>query len=189
MRAVGRAARSAGAQQSCPVFIGHVFLLSVRPFFNTATYVQPCVFAWRPFAALCPLLHQHRMRPSTPRRPQVFQSQLDASYDYRADPTLHEACEGDANTICKGVKPGGGRIQACLVRGPRVVGRRAAGGRKRGAGTKSVAQIFRRRGGCVAGTVAPPPTFTAGLGCCGSAALASTVSLLTPPRPPTPPHP
>jgi hypothetical protein len=42
--------------------------------------------------------------------------QLDVSYDYRADPMLYEACSDDAAKHCKDVKPGGGRIQACLVR-------------------------------------------------------------------------
>lgn len=48
-------------------------------------------------------------------RKEVFKVQLDAAYDYRADQMLHEACEKDAETLCKGVKNGGGRIQACLV--------------------------------------------------------------------------
>jgi hypothetical protein len=50
-------------------------------------------------------------------RKEVFKVQLDAAYDYRADKMLHEACEKDAETLCKGVKIGGGRIQACLVSG------------------------------------------------------------------------
>eukprot|EP00878_Enallax_costatus_P015261 GHUV01015979.1.p1 GENE.GHUV01015979.1~~GHUV01015979.1.p1 ORF type:complete len:801 (+),score=251.73 GHUV01015979.1:135-2405(+) len=45
---------------------------------------------------------------------QVFKVQLDASYDYRVDQTLHEACRKDAETLCPGVKLGGGRIQECL---------------------------------------------------------------------------
>jgi Golgi apparatus protein 1 len=49
-------------------------------------------------------------------RKEVFKVQLDAAYDYRADKMLHEACERDAEALCKGVKNGGGRIQACLVR-------------------------------------------------------------------------
>ncbi|KIY92689.1 hypothetical protein MNEG_15275 [Monoraphidium neglectum] len=52
---------------------------------------------------------------SPPPSCQVFQAQLDASYDYRADPTLHQACGPDAQSICAGVEPGGGRIQACLM--------------------------------------------------------------------------
>lgn len=48
-------------------------------------------------------------------RKEVFKVQLDAAYDYRADKMLHEACEKDAEALCKGVKNGGGRIQACLV--------------------------------------------------------------------------
>ena len=36
--------------------------------------------------------------------------------DFRADPQLYEACKDDASTLCKDVKFGGGRVQACLVR-------------------------------------------------------------------------
>ena len=42
--------------------------------------------------------------------------------DFRADPMLYEACKDDSESLCKGLKPGGGRIQACLVRGVVVVG-------------------------------------------------------------------
>lgn len=35
--------------------------------------------------------------------------------DMRADPMLWEACREDADNVCKDVKPGGGRIQSCLV--------------------------------------------------------------------------
>jgi hypothetical protein len=51
-------------------------------------------------------------------RKEVFKVQLDAAFDYRADKMLHEACEKDAETLCQGVKNGGGRIQACLVSVP-----------------------------------------------------------------------
>lgn len=49
-------------------------------------------------------------------RAQVFQAQLDAAQDYRADPSLAAACAADADVLCKGIKPGGGRVQSCLVR-------------------------------------------------------------------------
>lgn len=34
----------------------------------------------------------------------------------RADEGLRKACQADADLLCSGVKPGGGQIQACLVR-------------------------------------------------------------------------
>lgn len=45
---------------------------------------------------------------------EVFKVQHDAAIDFRADPLLFEACQKDADTLCKGVKFGGGRVQACL---------------------------------------------------------------------------
>ena len=33
----------------------------------------------------------------------------------QADPQVWEACKENAETLCKGVKDGGGRIQSCLV--------------------------------------------------------------------------
>lgn len=47
---------------------------------------------------------------------QIFKLQLDAAIDFRADPQLYENCKEDASTLCEGVKFGGGRVQACLVR-------------------------------------------------------------------------
>lgn len=38
-----------------------------------------------------------------------------AANDFRADPMLYEACKDDAENLCKDVKHGGGRVQACLV--------------------------------------------------------------------------
>lgn len=38
-----------------------------------------------------------------------------AAVDIRADPMLFEACKDDTLKICKDVKHGGGRVQACLV--------------------------------------------------------------------------
>jgi hypothetical protein len=40
---------------------------------------------------------------------------MQAAVDIRADPMLYEACKEDSESLCKGVKNGGGRIQACLV--------------------------------------------------------------------------
>lgn len=45
---------------------------------------------------------------------EVFKVQLDGAIDFRADPLLYESCKKDAETLCKGVKFGGGRVQACL---------------------------------------------------------------------------
>lgn len=33
----------------------------------------------------------------------------------QADPQVWEACKENAETLCKGIKDGGGRIQSCLV--------------------------------------------------------------------------
>jgi Golgi apparatus protein 1 len=46
---------------------------------------------------------------------EVFKVQLAASQDFRADPALYEACKKDADTLCKDIPHGGGRVQACLV--------------------------------------------------------------------------
>lgn len=32
----------------------------------------------------------------------------------RAEDSIKDACKQDAQTLCKGIKPGGGRIAACL---------------------------------------------------------------------------
>ncbi|GFR46876.1 hypothetical protein Agub_g8517 [Astrephomene gubernaculifera] len=45
---------------------------------------------------------------------QIFKLQMDAAVDFRADPQLYENCKSDAQTLCDGVKFGGGRVQACL---------------------------------------------------------------------------
>ena len=42
---------------------------------------------------------------------------IQAAADIRADPMLNEACKDDSESLCKNVKKGGGRIQACLVSG------------------------------------------------------------------------
>ena len=60
------------------------------------------------------------------RRPNVLQGfrplppsppPYQAAMDFRADPMLYEACKDDSASLCKDTKNGGGRIQACLVRG------------------------------------------------------------------------
>lgn len=38
-----------------------------------------------------------------------------AAADYRADAQLAQYCQGDVERVCSDVKPGGGRIQECLV--------------------------------------------------------------------------
>lgn len=53
-----------------------------------------------------------RLAPACQRL--VFRVQMDAAEDYRADVQLYEACKADAETLCKDVKLGGGRVQACL---------------------------------------------------------------------------
>lgn len=45
---------------------------------------------------------------------QLFKVQLDAAHDFRADAPLYAACKVDAEKLCKDVKFGGGRVQACL---------------------------------------------------------------------------
>ncbi|GFH23194.1 uncharacterized protein HaLaN_20773, partial [Haematococcus lacustris] len=51
---------------------------------------------------------------SKPCKVQVFKVMLDAAMDVRSDPQLWAACKEDADQVCQGIKPGGGRIQACL---------------------------------------------------------------------------
>ncbi len=46
---------------------------------------------------------------------------LQAAEDFRADPMLYSACKADSELLCAGMKNGGGRIQACLVRGREAV--------------------------------------------------------------------
>ncbi|PNH09949.1 Golgi apparatus protein 1 [Tetrabaena socialis] len=45
---------------------------------------------------------------------QIFKLQIDAATDFRSDPQLYESCKDDAETLCQGIKFGGGRVQACL---------------------------------------------------------------------------
>lgn len=62
-----------------------------------------------------------RLAPECAER--VFQARLDTATDFRADPFFYSACHQNASALCGDVKPGGGRVQACLVRpGMRVEG-------------------------------------------------------------------
>eukprot|EP00958_Prasinococcus_capsulatus_P008020 scaffold751_cov395-Prasinococcus_capsulatus_cf.AAC.27 len=45
---------------------------------------------------------------------QVFRTEEEAAADFATDAALHEKCQPDADALCKDVRPGEGRIQACL---------------------------------------------------------------------------
>jgi hypothetical protein len=47
---------------------------------------------------------------------EVFKVQMAIAADYRADPEMAALCKSDIEQHCKGVKDGGGRVTACLVR-------------------------------------------------------------------------
>jgi Golgi apparatus protein 1 len=47
---------------------------------------------------------------------EIYRFQADAAFDYRADPMLYHYCQEDVPKNCPDVIPGGGRVQACLVR-------------------------------------------------------------------------
>ena len=55
---------------------------------------------------------QHVRRP---HRALQGDTVMQAAQDYRIDPYLHEACQADVDTRCKGIKPEKGQVQACLV--------------------------------------------------------------------------
>mmetsp|Transcript_65397 Transcript_65397/g.206659 ORF Transcript_65397/g.206659 Transcript_65397/m.206659 type:complete len:905 (-) Transcript_65397:279-2993(-) len=44
----------------------------------------------------------------------IFLQEKEAAKDMDVDPVLHEMCEADAKTLCPGIKPGEGLVQACL---------------------------------------------------------------------------
>jgi len=46
---------------------------------------------------------------------QVLRAQMDAADDFKDDPQLNELCSAEAERLCKGVQPGEGRVQDCLV--------------------------------------------------------------------------
>lgn len=81
----------------------------------------PCPFS--PLLVLspthCPLSFSRdvkdRVAPACKR--ELFKVMQDGANDFRADAQLYEACKEDAGKLCKDVKSGGGRVQACLVRG------------------------------------------------------------------------
>lgn len=55
------------------------------------------------------------MRTCIAQAQQQCWSLLQAAKDYRIDPYLHEACQADAESYCKGTKAEKGQVQACLV--------------------------------------------------------------------------
>ncbi|EFJ50582.1 hypothetical protein VOLCADRAFT_103797 [Volvox carteri f. nagariensis] len=59
-------------------------------------------------------LRDMKAQVSKPCKQQLFKVMLEAAVDIQADPMLYEACKEDSENLCKGVKNGGGRIQACL---------------------------------------------------------------------------
>lgn len=44
----------------------------------------------------------------------ISRAQVDAADDYRLDASLYSACKADADTVCKAVEAGSGRVNACL---------------------------------------------------------------------------
>lgn len=84
---------------------------------------------------------------------------LQAAVDFRSDPVLYEACKEDSESLCLGVDHGGGRIQACLVRGggaDRIQATLVRAGGPAGVGPRMqlrVTQFVPRRG---AWTFSPP---------------------------------
>jgi Golgi apparatus protein 1 len=50
----------------------------------------------------------------------VFKVQMAIATDYRADPEIAALCKTDIEEHCKGIKDGGGRVTACLVRGSSI---------------------------------------------------------------------
>ncbi|GFR44890.1 hypothetical protein Agub_g6234 [Astrephomene gubernaculifera] len=59
-------------------------------------------------------LRDVKAQVSKPCKHQLFKVMQEAAKDIRADPMLYEACKEDTETLCKDVKNGGGRVQACL---------------------------------------------------------------------------
>ena len=86
-----------------------------------AAHLNPLHTTSNPTCATPPTPHRTtrsdaRARLSPKCREEVFKAQQAAARDYRADAGLRAACEADAKKHCADVKPGGGRVQACLVR-------------------------------------------------------------------------
>ncbi|KAK9820440.1 hypothetical protein WJX72_010380 [[Myrmecia] bisecta] len=65
-------------------------------------------------SAVLACLRELKQRLSQACQDEVFQAQLEAAKDYRADAELADACEPDAEQLCVDVKPGEGRVQDCL---------------------------------------------------------------------------
>lgn len=47
---------------------------------------------------------------------EIQKTQIEAADDMAMDVMLSDMCSADADVLCADVKPGGGRIQECLVR-------------------------------------------------------------------------
>eukprot|EP00798_Chlamydomonas_sp_ICE-L_P019976 gene19976-26687_t len=59
-------------------------------------------------------LKKNAIKTNAGCKKQIFKVMEDQANDIRADPDLWEACKDDADSLCKDVKPGRGRIQGCL---------------------------------------------------------------------------
>ncbi|KAL0026108.1 hypothetical protein WJX79_000228 [Trebouxia sp. C0005] len=67
-------------------------------------------------AAMSSCLWSQREQLSANCSAEVLNKQQLAAKDYRIDPYLHEACQADAESYCKGTKAEKGQVQACLLR-------------------------------------------------------------------------
>ncbi|KAK9816541.1 hypothetical protein WJX72_001742 [[Myrmecia] bisecta] len=65
-------------------------------------------------SAMLACLRELKQKLSQACQDEVFQAQLEAVKDYRADAELADACEPDAEQLCADVKAGEGRVQDCL---------------------------------------------------------------------------
>jgi hypothetical protein len=68
---------------------------------------------------------EEKEKLSKPCKAEVFKVQKVIATDYRADPEMAALCKTDIEQHCKGVKDGGGRVTACLVRGRSSSSRKA----------------------------------------------------------------
>jgi hypothetical protein len=64
----------------------------------------------------CYALREDKDKLSKACAAEVFKVQMAIATDYRADPEMAALCKTDIEEHCKGIKDGGGRITACLVR-------------------------------------------------------------------------
>ncbi|DBA68142.1 TPA: hypothetical protein ACH3X2_013949 [Trebouxia sp. C0005] len=67
-------------------------------------------------AAISSCLWSQREQLSANCSAEVLNKQQLAAKDYRIDPYLHDACQADAESCCKGTKAEKGQVQACLLR-------------------------------------------------------------------------